>query len=78
MKNRESLQEKIKEFSDKLLRAKIIKEQAMKELKESFDVDTIEEAEALEAKLTKRFQKQEKAFTDALEQFEETYGDLFD
>lgn len=50
----------------------------MKQLKEEFDCDTLEEAEERQKELQKEAKKAEKTFNEALEDFEDKWGSVLD
>lgn len=68
------IERKLQELRDKSSRAKGRLEQVMKELKKEFQVDTIDEAEALLQKTRKELEKLEKRCDVELTKFEENWG----
>ena len=75
IKDIERLKKKVDSYKSKIQRAKGAKDEALRNLKEDFDVDNIDDAKALLEKLEKKEKKTKAQFDDALDEFKETWGE---
>jgi len=75
LKRYNELKEKVEDTQKKADRAQGNLDQIMKQLKNDFDCDDLEEAKAILDKLEKELEETESEFDEAISEFEEKWGD---
>ena len=75
LKRYNELKEKVEDIQKKADRAQGNLDQIMKQLKNDFDCDDLEEAKAILDKLEKELEETESEFDEAISEFEEKWGD---
>lgn len=72
------LKDKAKKAAQEADRAEGALEQEWKKLQDTYEVDSLEDAEGLLEELAKEEQQAEKKYEESLEAFEEEWGELID
>ena len=72
------LQDQVREREDKAKKAKWELEKQLKELRETYNCETLEQAEGLLAKKQQQLQEAEEAYDVELKKFEEEWGEKLD
>lgn len=75
IKDLERLKKQIENLKDDISQAKGARDEALRNLKEEFDVKDLAESKKLLIRLTKEEEENKTAFEEALEEFNEKWGD---
>jgi hypothetical protein len=78
IKRYEELKSSVDKKQRELSRAEGAQQELLKRLSREFDCDSLKDAERLLAQLKKESTKAQKSYEDALEEFQERWGEILD
>lgn len=73
-----SIQKAYKQVGDQLVRAKTLRDEGLRKLKEDFGFDTIEEAEEAAQKIEKWIDKKESQLENKLDKLKRDHPEIFE